>query len=62
MAEVDCSEHRELCQQNGVKGYPTLKLFVSGSAFNYEGKRNAEAMADWMKEITSLKLEKLSLS
>lgn len=56
MAEIDCTEHRELCRQNGVKSYPTLKLFVSGSAFDYEGKRTAVALSNWMKEITSLKL------
>ena len=27
---VNCDDHRKLCQQEGVKGYPTIKAFVPG--------------------------------
>jgi protein disulfide-isomerase A1 len=27
LAKVDCTEEKELCQEQGIKGYPTLKVF-----------------------------------
>jgi protein disulfide-isomerase A6 len=40
-----------------VSGYPTIKFFPGGkkddsSAINYDGQRNAVAMAEWAREQT----------
>ncbi len=37
VAEVDCTEFPELCDQVEVKGYPSLKFFATGTPFDYEG-------------------------
>lgn len=44
LAKIDCTEETELCQQYGVEGYPTLKVF-RGPENNspYTGQRKAEA-------------------
>ena len=41
--EVDCSdEGKEVCHRNGVKGYPTLKVFRLGEfEADYVGPRHA---------------------
>ena len=41
--EVDCSaDGKETCRRNGVKGYPTLKVFRHGQfEADYAGPRHA---------------------
>ena len=41
--EVDCSDDgKETCRRNGVKGYPTLKVFRRGQfESDYAGPRHA---------------------
>lgn len=44
LAKVDCPANTVLCQQFGVSGYPTLKIFRDGElSGDYEGPRNAGA-------------------
>jgi protein disulfide isomerase family A protein 3 len=51
LAEVDCTaEGKDVCSQNGVSGYPTLKAFKRGEkAFDYEGPRDSDGIVKHMK-------------
>ncbi|RVD88709.1 uncharacterized protein DFL_002885 [Arthrobotrys flagrans] len=50
VVKVDCTEEADLCQKQGVEGYPTLKIF-RGSLENpspYGGQRKADAIVSYM--------------
>ncbi|KAL2022801.1 hypothetical protein VTK56DRAFT_4617 [Thermocarpiscus australiensis] len=49
LAKVDCTEESELCQQHGVEGYPTLKVFRGlDNVSPYKGQRKAAAITSYM--------------
>ncbi len=41
LAKVDATAHPSLGTRYGVSGYPTLKVFHDGVAYDYEGPRSA---------------------
>ena len=44
LAKVDCTEEEELCKDNAIEGYPTLKVFRGlDSVKPYGGARHSEA-------------------
>ena len=51
IAEVDCTIAKDVCQQEGVRGYPTLRFYKEGAFVEaYKGQREAAAMKDWITE------------
>jgi len=49
LAKVDCTEEQDLCQQYGVEGYPTLKVFRGPDSITpYSGQRKADAIISYM--------------
>ena len=50
LAKVDATEHKELGQKFGVKGYPTLKYFKNGVASDYTGGRTADTIIAWLEK------------
>jgi protein disulfide-isomerase A1 len=44
LVKVDCTEEQDLCQEYGVEGYPTLKVFRGVETISpYTGQRKADA-------------------
>ena len=52
IAEVNCDEHRELCQANGVRGYPTVLLFKGNveEGKKFTGPRTIEELEKFVLE------------
>eukprot|EP00539_Tryblionella_compressa_P002309 CAMPEP_0178749872 /NCGR_PEP_ID=MMETSP0744-20121128/9641_1 /TAXON_ID=913974 /ORGANISM="Nitzschia punctata, Strain CCMP561" /LENGTH=512 /DNA_ID=CAMNT_0020403313 /DNA_START=43 /DNA_END=1582 /DNA_ORIENTATION=- len=52
IAKVDCVKNHELCnQQEDIRAYPTLRLFVDGerwSGGDYRGHRTVLEMVEWL--------------
>lgn len=52
VADVDCTaEGKELCEANGVKGYPTIKHGNPDNLEDYEGGREYEDILKFAKEL-----------
>jgi len=49
---VDCTQHKSVCAENGVSGYPTVKLFYPDvdEGIKYAGARTKDALADWLDD------------
>lgn len=44
LAKIDCTEEADLCKEQGVEGYPTLKVFRGlENPASYPGPRKAQA-------------------
>lgn len=49
LVKVDCTEEQDLCQEYGVSGYPTVKVFRGlESSTPYNGARKADAIVSYM--------------
>jgi len=44
LAAVDCTVHRQLCNQLDVKGFPTILEFKDGEVTKYEGARSYKSL------------------
>ncbi|CAL1537590.1 unnamed protein product [Lymnaea stagnalis] len=43
IAKVDCTQYKNVCEENEIRGYPTLKIFRNGELLNdYRGGRTLE--------------------
>jgi thiol-disulfide isomerase/thioredoxin len=56
IAKLDCVSHQDVCNnQENVRAYPTLRLFVDGKAFqgasDYKGHRTITDMIDWLTHM-----------
>lgn len=49
--KVDCTENKDTCKKQGVRGYPTLLLFETGEAIGkYEGARDLKNLMEFVKK------------
>lgn len=52
VAKVDCVDHKDLCFNEQVWAYPTLRLFVNGMpAADYRGDRTVLEMVHWLAHV-----------
>ncbi|CED84486.1 Protein disulfide isomerase (prolyl 4-hydroxylase beta subunit) [Phaffia rhodozyma] len=48
LAKIDCTVEADLCQEFGIQGYPTLKVFNNGQESDYTGPRKADGIVSYM--------------
>ncbi|KAL3904621.1 MAG: hypothetical protein SGARI_004845 [Bacillariaceae sp.] len=51
IGKVDCVEHHDLCQEQSIQAYPTLRLFVDGEQWqggDYRGHRTVLELVEWL--------------
>ncbi|CAK9259751.1 unnamed protein product [Sphagnum jensenii] len=62
VAAVDADTHRDLAQEYGIQGFPTIKLFGLGkSPVDYQGAREAKPIVEYaLQQSKSLALDRLS--
>jgi thioredoxin domain-containing protein 5 len=58
IAKLDCTEHRPICKDFDVKGYPTLLWLEGGKKIDkYSGPRTVEDLKDYVEKRLSSKGE-----
>jgi len=57
VAKVDGTREKELADQYNVAGWPTIKMFRRGRAYEYNGPREKQNIIDFMKEQVKLPSE-----
>jgi protein disulfide-isomerase-like protein len=59
IGDVDCTQHKEVCGQFGVRGYPTLKVFRGSkdAVDAYQGQRKVEDFVKAVREALPPKKE-----
>ena len=50
IVKVDCDKDKEKCLKHGIRGYPTVKLFVDDKEIEYQGIRNVEFIKKFINE------------
>lgn len=54
VADVNCSEEPDFCKRSGVKGYPTIHVYLDGEQSVYQGGRNFEELYEYVDENLQL--------
>ncbi|CDI85701.1 thioredoxin, putative [Eimeria praecox] len=47
-AKVDCTENEDLCNQEYIREYPTIRLYIEGVGHLYEGRRYRSHILHWV--------------
>lgn len=50
VGKVDCTVHKDLCQKQGVQGYPTLKYSNGYGLNSYESGRDLESLLKFVED------------
>ncbi|KAJ6880445.1 protein disulfide isomerase-like 2-3 [Populus alba x Populus x berolinensis] len=62
VAALDADAHQSLAQEYGIKGFPTIKVFVPGNPpVDYQGARDVKPIAEFaLKQIKALLKDRLN--
>merc|ERR1719221_2185033 len=48
LAKVDATAEYKLAEEHGVRGYPTIRLFIDGKDQEYTGGRTEQSIVTWV--------------
>lgn len=48
--KVVCSDNKELCKGEGIKGYPTIKYYDENGVHEYNGDRTKDGFMSFLSE------------
>jgi thiol-disulfide isomerase/thioredoxin len=52
VTRIDCGAHPTICQEQQIRAYPTMRLFVDGKAAgDYEGHRTVMELVHWVAHM-----------
>jgi protein disulfide-isomerase-like protein len=51
VADVNCSDQADLCQEIGVQGYPTIKVYNGGEVTDYSGGRDVDSLTAFVDSL-----------
>ena len=51
VVKVDCTVEKDLCNAQGIRGYPTIMYFPKGSKTpeKYQGARDLDSLQKWLE-------------
>mmetsp|Transcript_6152 Transcript_6152/g.16988 ORF Transcript_6152/g.16988 Transcript_6152/m.16988 type:complete len:501 (-) Transcript_6152:102-1604(-) len=52
LAKVDATAEHKLAEEHGVRGYPTVRLFIDGQDMEYTGGRTEQSIVTWVVKKT----------
>lgn len=55
IADVNCSDEQDVCEEVGVKGYPTIKVYQDGEVTDYKGGRSFEDLLEYVDNNLAIK-------
>jgi len=58
IGDADCTVETELCQEHGIKGYPTIKYFTAETGpkgADYQGGRDAGSLKKFVQDSLEVK-------
>uniref|UniRef100_T1JB49 Flavin-containing monooxygenase n=1 Tax=Strigamia maritima TaxID=126957 RepID=T1JB49_STRMM len=61
IAKVDCTVDTDLCSEEDVTGYPTIKYFPVGKeSVRYKGSRDLDSLVNFLKQQTGIEDEEVA--
>jgi len=57
LAKVEAYDEKKLAEQYGVEGFPTIKMFIKGTPYDYNGERTQEALQEFVDRMTKRSLK-----
>lgn len=53
IGKIDCTQHKQVCNEHQVRGFPTLKYSIDGKIFDYTGGREEKALISFAERMSS---------